>query len=163
MAWITLTTDDILNSLTSQEQGLMNDPSSAVDLANIVSGVIALVRGKVITYQPNQTQTGPAGTIPEELHAAATAISRFKFLTHLPGTQLITKWREEENVTALAQLDAAANGTLLVQGAVPPIDISALTPQKQAISGGEPYFPPYGTWGTPWWNQPYWSGAGPYW
>src|SRR6201993_3233171 len=100
MAWITLTTDDILNSLTSQEQGLMGDPSSAVDLANIVSGVISLVRGKVISYQPNQTQTGPVGTIPEELHAAATAISRFKFLTHLPGTQLITKKRATQKTHA---------------------------------------------------------------
>ena len=156
MAWIALTTDDVINSLTSQEQGLMNDPSSAVDLGNIVSGVISLVRGKVITYQPNQTQMGPLGTIPEELHAAAIAISRFKFLTHLPGTQLITKWREQENVTALAQLDAAAAGTLLIQGAVPPIDITATMPQKQADSGGEPYFPPYASW---WWatQQTYWQ------
>jgi hypothetical protein len=156
MAWITLTTDDILNSLTSQEQMLMNDPSSAVDLANIVSGVMALVRGKVISYQPNQTQTGPVGTIPEELHAAATAISRFKFLTHLPGTQLITKWREQENVTALAQLDAAAKGELLIEGAVPPIDISGLTPQKQATTGGEPYWPPYPCWQSAW--TPAWGG-----
>jgi hypothetical protein len=163
MAWLTLTTDDVVNSLTSQEQGLMNDPSSAVDLSNIVSSVSSLVRGKVISYQPNQTMTGPAGTIPEELHAAAIAISRFKFLTHLPGTQLITKWREEENVTALAQLDAVAAGELLIQAAANPIDISGTTPQKQAIADGEPYFPPYGTWGTPWSNQAYWSGAGPYW
>lgn len=141
----------------------MGDPSAEADLATIVADVMSLVVGKVITYKPNQVAVGAAGTIPEELHAAAIAIARFKFLSHLPGAQVFTKWREEENVTALAQLDAAATGKMLVQGATPPIDISGQMPQKQAMAGGEPYFPPYGTWGAPWWNQAYWSGAGPYW
>ena len=163
MAWLTLTTGDVLNSLSQQEQGSLIDAACVADLATIITDVIALVRGKVVSYKPNQTMFGPFGTIPEELHAAAVAIGRFKFLTHLPGTQLITVWRQQENVTALAQLDAAAAGTLLVQGSANPLDVSAQMPQKQAAVGGECYFPPYGTWGAPWWNQAYWSGAGPYW
>jgi hypothetical protein len=163
MAWLALTTADVLNSLSQQEQSSLTDASSVADLATIVADVTALVRGKVASYAPNQTLFGALGTIPEELHAAAVAISRFKFLTHLPGTQLITAWRQQENVSALAQLDAAAAGTLLVAGAAVPVDVSPQIPDKQAISGGEPYFPPYGTWGNPWANQAYWSGAGPYW
>ena len=163
MAWLTLTTDDVLNSLSQQEQSSLTDPSCVADLATIITDVTALIRGKLVSYKPNQTMFGPFGTIPEELHAAAVAIGRFKFLTHLPGTQLITTWRQQENVSALAQLDAAAAGTLLVQGAANPMDVSAQMPQKQATVGGEPYFPPYGTWGGAWWNQAYWSGAGPYW
>ena len=165
MSWITLTTGDVLNSLSQQEQSSLTDSSCTADLATIITDVTALIRGKLVSYKPNQTMFGPFGTIPEELHAAAIAIGRFKFLTHLPGTQLITPWRQAENISALAQLDAAATGALLVQGADAALamDVSGSMPQKQAISGGECYFPPYGTWGAPWASQSYWSGGGPYW
>jgi|SRR5215469_8818341 len=161
--WIALTSGDVLNSLSQQEQSSLTDSSCTSDLARIVVDVMAMVRGRVAAWQPNQTMFGPAGTIPEELHDAATMIGRFQFLTHLPGTQLITQWRQQEYQDAVAQLEAAATGALLIVGAVPPIDITGQTPQKQAAVGGECYFPPYGTWGTPWQNQAYWDGGGPYW
>src|SRR5258707_4699681 len=75
---------------------MMTDPSSASDMATIIYNVTNLVRGKVMGWQPNQAYMGPVGTIPDELMAPAVAICRYKFLTHLPGTQLITKWRQGE-------------------------------------------------------------------
>jgi hypothetical protein len=155
MAWIALTTDDILNSLTSQEQGLMNDPSSAVDLANIVSGVIALVRGKVFSWRPNQTmisQVTPS-EIPDELFSAAISIARFKFLTHLPGTQLITKERSTDKDEAYAYLDDVASGKMIILG-----PDGMTVPSNLADTDGEPYFPPYPCWqsqGNPAWGG-YW-------
>ncbi len=134
---------------------MMTDPASAVDLANIVQSVTALVRGKVFSWQPNQTiipQVLP-GTIPEELLAAAISIARFKFLTHLPGTQLITKERSADKDEAYAYLDDVVAGKMTVLG---PDGVTV--PSNPADTGGEPYFKPYADWqsaGTPAWGG-YW-------
>src|ERR1700740_2175469 len=112
MAWLPLLTDDVLNSLSATEQNQMTDPSSAADLEQIVSSVVSFVRGKVNSWQPNQAYAGPVGTIPEETYGSAIAIARYKFLTHLPGTQLITRWREAENTEAYALLSDVARGKL---------------------------------------------------
>lgn len=137
MAWISLTADDVLNSLTAAEQSQMTDPSSAADLATIVASVVNMIRGKVNSYQPNQGWAGPAGTIPDETYAAGIAICRFKFLTHLPGTQLITQDRRDDKNEAYAFLDLVAKGDMIV--AAP----NGSFPQNEADTGGEPYFPPY--------------------
>jgi hypothetical protein len=159
MAWQTLTTDEILNSLTAQEQSLMTDPSSSVDLANIVVNVTDLVLGKVQSWRPNQTFLPyPAGMIPGECMAAAVAIARYKFLTHLPGTTLITKWREQENTNALALLNDVAAGKLIILSPVLPDGSGGTVPSNPAASDGEPYFKPYPDWqsaGTPAWGG-YW-------
>jgi hypothetical protein len=159
MAWLALETDDVVNSLTQQEQSQMTDPSSASDMATIIASVTSLVRGKVQSFQPNQSFVPyPAGMIPEELLAAAIAICRYKFLTHLPGTQLITKWREQENTNALALLDNVATGKMVILSPINPDGSGGTVPSNPADSGGEPYFPPYPCWqsqGSPGWGG-YW-------
>jgi hypothetical protein len=147
MAWIAISQDTVVNSLTQQEQSQMTDPSSATDMANIIANVTSFVRGKVQSWQPNQNFVPyPAGMIPEELMAAAIAICRYKFLTHLPGTQLITKWREAENTGALALLNDVATGKMIIlaptnlDGTVPPV------PSNPADSDGEWYWKPYPSW-----------------
>jgi hypothetical protein len=115
MAWIELSTTDILNSLTEAEQNQMAAAASAQsDLTAIVQSVTGLVRGKVNAAKRNQGHLGPPRTIPDELYAAAIAIARFKFLTHLPGTQLITADRRQDKVDAMAELEACAKGQLVV-------------------------------------------------
>jgi hypothetical protein len=145
----------VINSLTAQEASLMTDPASAVDMGNIVQSVTGLIRGKVFSWQPNQTMIPlvTAGTIPEELLAAAISIARFKFLTHLPGTQLITKERSADKDEAYAYLDDVAAGKMIVLG-----PDGATVPSNPADTGGEPYWPPYPCWqsaGTPAWGG-YW-------
>ena len=71
MAWIELSTVDILNSLTEAEQSGISTPAANADLATIVQSVTGLVRGKVNSNKRNQGHLGPDGTIPEELYAAA--------------------------------------------------------------------------------------------
>jgi hypothetical protein len=154
MAWVTIEQDAVVNSLTSQEQSMMTDPSSASDMATIISSVTGLVRGKVQSWQPNQSFTPfPPGQIPEELLAPALAICRYKFLTHLPGTQLITKWREAENTQAYEILDQVAGGDFIVLFPANPDGSGGIVPGNPADFGGEPYFPPY----------PSWQGWGSYW
>ena len=154
MSWIALTVDDVENSLTSVEQGLMGDPSSAVDLNNIVVTVTNLVRGKVNSNRRNQGHMGPAGTIPDELQAAAVSIARFKFLTHLPGTQLITKERNADKDEAYEQLHQVATGELVIARWDDP---PGGTPALGSDYGGEPFFEPYPTYD----NEPY-GGEIPY-
>lgn len=115
MSWIALSSDDIENSLTATEQSLMEtDSSTEADLTTIVASVTTLVRGKVNSYRPNQGRLGPAGTIPDELWAAAISIARYKFLSHLPQNQLMAPDRENDKVDAYAQLEAAATGDLVI-------------------------------------------------
>jgi hypothetical protein len=115
MAWVILNSTDVLNSLTDAEQQQMAAASSAmIDLNNIVLHVTNLVRGKVNAAKRNQGHLGPVGTIPDELYAAAVAISRFKLLTHLPGTQLITPDRRQDKDEAFLQLHDVALGVLTI-------------------------------------------------
>jgi Protein of unknown function (DUF1320) len=149
LAWLPLLTDDVLNSLSATEQNQMTDPSSAADLAQIVVNVMNLIRGRVLASR--QGLTGPPGTIPEELLTAAISIARFRFLTHLPGTQLITKERAADKDEAYAQLEAVAKGEFYV------MDANNETPGPSAdTGGGEDYGGTYPFWQpqTPAW--PYW-------
>jgi hypothetical protein len=114
MSWVPLNSSDILNSLTEAEQSGTNSESSQADLTVIVQSVTNLVRGKVNAAKRNQGRLGPDGTIPEELYAAAISIARFKFLTHLPGTQLITKERAADKDEAYQQLKEVADGEFVV-------------------------------------------------
>jgi hypothetical protein len=158
LAWLPLITDDVLNSLSTTEQNQMTDPSSAADLAQIVSSVTSFVRGKVNSYQPNQVFIPyPPGMIPEETYGSAIAIARYKFLCHLPGTQLITKWREAENTEAYALLDDVASGKLIILSPATSSAPGGTIPQKKAdTDGGEDYGGTYPFWQpqTPAW--PYW-------
>jgi hypothetical protein len=154
MAWVALSVTDIQNSLTEQEQSGISTPAAEADLTTIVQSVTGLVRGKVNSDKRNQGHLGPSGTIPDELYAAAIAIARFKYLTHLPGTQLITPDRRQDKVDAEKLLDDAAEGKLVV---VRGDDIGGQTPIMGAETGaGEVYQATYPFWQsqTPAW--PYW-------
>jgi len=149
MAWIALSVTDIANSLTEAEQTGIESPDAQADLNTIVQSVTGLVRGKVNANKRNQGHLGPAGTIPDELYAAAISIARFKYLTHLPGTQLITVDRRADKDEAYTQLEAAARGELVIVRADDP---PGGTPPLGSEYGGEAFFEPYA---TPQAYQPY--------
>lgn len=159
MAWIALSSDDIENSLTEAEQNGLDTGSANSDLTTIVASVTALVRGKVNAWKPNQGCLGPAGTIPDELWAAAIAIGRFKLLTHLPGTQLITLDRRIDKDEAYAQLEAVASGELVIVRGTDLSGQSPVTPVGSGSSGSNLQGPDnpdsvtytgWPTWPTPW-------------
>jgi Protein of unknown function (DUF1320) len=158
--WITLTTDHIQNSLSKAECDTLTGSNSAASLQNVIQSVVSLVRGKIQSYQPNQGNLGPLGTIPEEALASAIAISRYKFLTTLPGTQLITKWREQENVDAYKLLDDISAGRLLIADKDGEFEQRQATVAPTAPPGsgvGEIWFPPYiNPQPDPSWEYGYW-------
>jgi hypothetical protein len=151
MAWVALSVTDIQNSLTEAEQSGISSPAAEADLTVIVQSVTGLVRGKVNANKRNQGHLGPPGTIPDELYAAAISIARFKYLTHLPGTQLITVDRRADKDEALQQLADVASGDLVI---VRGDDVSGQTPEVGVESGWSgtnlqgPYPWLYGVMGT---------------
>jgi len=154
MAWVALSTTDILNSLTEAEQSGTQSDSAQADLTVIVQSVTNLIRGKVNSNKRNQGHLGPIGTLPDELYAAAISIARFKYLSHLPGTQLITKERATDKDEAYEQLEAVSNGSFVVirgddvEGQVPLVDatIGDIGPNLQGPEGQK----------NPGWN--FWNG-----
>lgn len=161
MAWIPLSSDDIENSLTATEQSLMEtDPTTEADLATIVTSVMGLVRGKVNSAQRNQGFLGPAGTIPDELYAAAISIARYKFLSHLPQNQLMAPDRENDKIDAYAQLEAAATGDLVIVrygdpgGQTPPLNADSDSSGSNLQGPDNPYSVTYTGW--PSGQQGYW-------
>src|SRR5206468_9349317 len=80
--------------------------------------------------------------------------SDLKFLTHLPGTQLITVDRRADKDEAYAYLDDVAAGKMIILA-----PDGSTVPSNLAATGGEPYFKPYPDWqsaGTPAWGG-YWA------
>jgi hypothetical protein len=149
--WITLTADHVQNSLSKAECDSLAGTNSAGGLQDAIRSVVGLIRGKIQTYQMDQNNFGPEGTIPEEVLGPAIAIARFKFLTTLPGTQLITKWREQENTHAYTVLNELADGKLLIA------DVNGLFTERAATTA--PSWPTdYGT--GEWWFR---TGGRGYW
>ena len=159
MAWIPLSTNDIQNSLTEDEQNGLGTASAQADLTTIVQSVTGLVRGKVNSNKRNQGHLGPPGTIPDELYAAAISIARFKYLTHLPGTQLITQDRRDDKNQAYEVLTDVATGDMVVVRGDDAGDQSPTTDGASDSSGSNLQGPnpnsvtaPWGQTGSDWWN-----------
>jgi len=98
MAWITLTQDDLIGSLTAAELTAVQTKALAVGQVNPVPQkfveAIQEIRGRVAACKENRL--GEGATIPEELKPAALAILRYRVLTRLPIASLITPQRERE-------------------------------------------------------------------
>src|SRR5215471_2215449 len=159
MAWVALSTTDILNSLTEAEQSGTQSDSAQADLTTIVQSVTGLVRGKVNSNKRNQGHLGPPGTIPDELYAAAISIARFKYLTHLPGTQLITQDRRDDKNEAYEVLTDVATGDMVVVRGDDVGDQSPPTDGASDSSGSNLQGPnpnavttPWSQAGSDWWN-----------
>lgn len=164
--WVTLTATNVQNSLSPSENAAFTGSGSVAYLTDILTTITAYVRGKVQTWMPNQMVMGPVGTIPDETLGAAIILARFRLLTQLPGTQLITKQRESERDEAYTILQDVADGRTLVQGY--PDGSGGTTavgvPQRPATASptapgepGDPYFPPYlDPYGRPVWGFGYW-------
>lgn len=158
--WIPFTADQIQNSLSTTERLAMTAVDSAACLQDVVQSVIALIIGKVNTWAANQGNLGPTGTIPDETLGAAIAIGRYKFLTSLPGTNLITKWREADRDEGYGLLDQISTGKMLIVGANGAIgNLPATASPTFPGEPGDPYFPPYlvpNTVPDPVWSGGYW-------
>lgn len=111
MSWVTLTQDDLLAKLTAPELTAVKTKALAEGQENPVpeelANCIQEIRGRVAACGNNTL--GAGATIPHELVPAALAILRFRVLSRLPISTLITPAREREYNDALSLLkDVAA-------------------------------------------------------
>lgn len=119
MAWIELTTDDVLRSLTEPEHDVVQEAATGAEQANplgsIITDVIREVRGYVAGNAANTL--GAGATIPDELKGAALSRIRFEAFTRLPiGRSLLTEDRVAANSAATQMLrDVAAGRFAVVQ------------------------------------------------
>jgi hypothetical protein len=124
MAWITPTETDLGARLASAELAALQT-AAVGDYGNtvpdVLASVVAEVRGRVAANPANSL--GDAGTIPEELKAAALAIARWRILTRLPGMRsLQDEARRAEYNDAQALLTAVARGEFAIEQPDDPIE-----------------------------------------
>lgn len=118
--WITLTTDDVLSSLSGAEKTAVQTAAKAGGqgdpLAAIVSEITNEVRGYIAARTSNQL-SATLTEIPDELKRAALARVRFEAFTRLPvGRSLLTEDRVAANDAAIALFrDVAAGRFSIVQ------------------------------------------------
>lgn len=132
MAWITLTEAHLGERLAAAELAALQ--SAAVGaygntVPDVLASVVAEVRGRVAVRYP----LGEAGTIPEELKAAALAIARWRILSRLPGMKsLQDDARRTEYVDGLSLLEAVANGKFLIVAPEDPLEADTGVPAPDA-------------------------------
>jgi hypothetical protein len=137
MAWITLTAGAVKTRLTKPEMSAVLTAAKQTDqtaedlLDAALASVTAEVRGYVSACDRNRL--GEAGTIPDELETAATALIRRYLFTRLPGMQdLFDEIRQTEVKDALARLRDTAACKFAI---VPPADPA---PAAEQVQSGSP-------------------------
>ena len=131
MAWILLTQDDLLGKLTGAEVTAVTTKALAPGQVNPVpeeiANAIQEIRGRVAACPNNRLGDQAAGQlIPEELKPAALAIIRYRVLSRLPISALVTPAREREYNDALPLLSAVASCKFRIE------QPANLSPQKIA-------------------------------
>ena len=132
MAWITLTTDDVLSEFTPNEAATLRNLQGSgsgpgyVNIDVIVARTIDEVRGFIMAgdYAVDETMDD---TLPRGLFADAIAIARWRLLISAPQfKQLQTAERQKAYEDALAKLNKIADQEFNVEPPIPPTtDLSA--------------------------------------
>jgi hypothetical protein len=90
MIWTTLTTDDLLSSMTERERqdfGKVSVGESVEDrVLPILVDLVAEIRGYIASHSPN-TISADTTLIPPSFKAKAVAIARWRVLISVPGYQ----------------------------------------------------------------------------
>lgn len=115
MAWIALTTDDILQRLASAEKTALGTaalgPAQLDTWATVIADVTREVRGYVATASANTL--GAGSTIPDELKGAALALAVFYGSSRLPIK--INDVRQKAYDAAVALLQRVADGKFTIE------------------------------------------------
>ncbi len=132
MAWIVLTTSNVLRSVTGPERDALAEAATDFEqgdpLVEILADIVREVRGYVAANAQNNVDVDLT-KIPEELKGAALSRFRFEAFTRLPiGRELLTQDRVTANENAISLLKDVARGAFAIE--------QPLTPSSQVIPGG---------------------------
>lgn len=119
MSWAALTPTQLLDEggFSEDEKATLDAAAgTGADLANVITSVIATVRG---TIEAAGFTPGAAGTIPDSLRQDVIAAARWAWLVSMPNLpQLQTDARKEANERAQDRFDEIANGERSVEPGV---------------------------------------------
>lgn len=118
MAWIVLTADELLRSLTGPEKAAVSSAALGAGQSDpvptIIEDVVNEVRGYIAANSHNVL--GISGTIPEKLKIATLSRARYEALTRLPiGRSILTEDRVKANEAARTLLRDVAAGRFQVE------------------------------------------------
>lgn len=119
MSWLALTSDHVLDRLSSDERVEIEEAGESTPadrLTGIIEQVINLVRGKVASCDENLQKLGPSGEIPEETLWAAATVARDSLVASLPVAESETDSRREEGRKAHSILDQVAQCKIRIEG-----------------------------------------------
>lgn len=128
MAWVAITTADVLNRMSDDERYSYENAGGNADnnrLTGIIAQVTGLVRGKVAACHENIAKMGDAGTIPDELLWAAVTIIRQSLVSSTPVLDSEKDGRTKELENSWDMLDQVASCKLRINA--PEGELSAST------------------------------------
>jgi hypothetical protein len=117
MAWITLTDKDAASRFAIYEWEAMTATARESGVGDVIQRSIDRVTARVRSYvrSCHQNTLGPDGTIPNELHSAATALLMEDIATNLPASGVIMDEGRRMTVSeAKTELRMVAKCELLV-------------------------------------------------
>ena len=100
MAWITLTDKDAASRFAIYEWEAMTATARDAGVGDVIQRSLDRITAKIRMYvrSCHQNTLGPDGTIPNELHSAATALLMEDIATNLPASGVIMDEGRRETV-----------------------------------------------------------------
>lgn len=128
MAWRSITTDDVLQTLAGAEMTALQTAAKASGQSDPLPGVIADIVNEVRGYiAAGQFDLGPDGTVPDQLRRATLIMIRTAAASRLPVKSFSTPQREKEQEESLQRVRDAAKRLFMVE--------SPLTQGSEKIGG----------------------------
>ena len=117
MNWTALKEIDLSARLSQTELSVLKrvgGSSSTTSTATLINQATEEARGYIAACSRNSL--GPQGTLPESLHAAALDMVRYRLITRLPASGLMTPERKAEYQNALNLLEKVASCQFGISG-----------------------------------------------
>ncbi len=132
MSWITLTSDDVRRCFAGPELTALQSVALGVGQSDPTTEVLAQITNDVRGYVAGcaRNTLGEAGTIPEELKAAALALVAVELCGRLPVKSFLTEGRKTAAENALTKLRDVAACRFAI---VPPVTAA---PAAEQAGGG---------------------------
>jgi len=118
MAWVAVTAEELLRSLTGPEKAAVSAAALASGQDDPVPGILADVIDEVRGYiaANSQNRLGLTGTIPEKLRITVINRCRYEALTRMPVSKsILTEERVKANEAARMLLRDVAAGRFQVE------------------------------------------------
>ncbi len=121
MSWKTLTSSEVLEEFTPQEQAALKGIQGAIDrLPSILTRVVNMARGSI---RAGGGTLGDDGTTPDQMDMDLIAIARWRWLIAFPQLKAMqTAERKAAHDDAMKRLDQVANQKVSIESPDPSVN-----------------------------------------